>query len=74
MYVDSVHQALGSRSARVKQFIVQRSEDDIDLDDVQVALSRVTANEIAAICTRLARMAGVRACMSAPPVKSSRSP
>lgn len=60
--LDTVHQALGSGSVRVKQFIVQQSDDDPDLDDVQIALSRVSSNEFAAICSRLEKMSGVRAC------------
>ena len=60
--LDTVHRALGSGSVRVRQFIVQQSEDDADLDDVQIALSRVSAREFAAICSRLEGMSGVRAC------------
>jgi putative Mg2+ transporter-C (MgtC) family protein len=60
--LDSVHQALGSGSVRVKQFIVQQAEEDPEVDDVQIALSRVTASEFAAICSRLESMSGVREC------------
>lgn len=60
--LDSVHLALGTGSVRVKQFIVQQSEDDVDLDDVQIALSRVTSSEFSAICARLEAMPGVREC------------
>ncbi len=60
--LDSVHDALGTGSVRVKQFIVQHSEDEPELDDVQIGLSRATANEFAAIRTRLAAMPGVREC------------
>ncbi len=60
--LDIVHQALGTGSVRVKQFIVQQSEDDADLDDVQIALSRVNASEFSTICTRLEAMSGVREC------------
>lgn len=60
--LDTVYRTLGSGSVRVKQLIVQQSEDDPDLDDVQIALSRVTATEFSAICTRLEAMAGVREC------------
>jgi len=58
--LDSVHNALGTGSVRVKQFIVQQSEDDPELDDVQIGLSRATDSEFAAIRTRLSAMAGVR--------------
>lgn len=60
--LDTLHRTLGTGSVRVKQFIVQQSEDDPDLDDVQIALSRVTAAEFSAICVRLEAMPGVRAC------------
>ena len=58
--LDSVHNALGTGSVRVKQFIVQQSEDDPEVDDVQIGLSRATDSEFAAIRTRLSAMAGVR--------------
>jgi putative Mg2+ transporter-C (MgtC) family protein len=60
--LDSVHNALGTGSVRVKQFIVQQSEDDPELDDVQIGLSRATASEFEMIRTRLAAMSGVREC------------
>jgi putative Mg2+ transporter-C (MgtC) family protein len=60
--LDTVYRALGTGSVRVKQFIVQQSEDDADLDDVQIALSRVSPSEFSAICARLETMSGVRAC------------
>jgi putative Mg2+ transporter-C (MgtC) family protein len=60
--LDSVHNALGTGSVRVKQFIVQQSEDDPELDDVQIGLSRATASEFATIRTRLSTMSGVREC------------
>lgn len=58
--LQSVHAALGSGSVRVKQFIVQQSEDDSEVDEVQIALSRVTPGEFDAICKRLESMPGVR--------------
>lgn len=58
--LDSVHAALGSGSVRVKQFIVQQSEDDSEVDEVQISLSRVTPGEFDAICRRLESMSGVR--------------
>lgn len=60
--LDSLHRALGTGSIRVKQFIVQQAEDDPDLDDVQIALSRASSAEFTAICGRLAAMSGVREC------------
>lgn len=58
----TVHQLLGNSSVRVKQFIAQQSEEDPELDEVSIALSRVAPNEYEAICTRLAGMDGVREC------------
>lgn len=63
--LDSVHEALGTGSVRVKQFIVQQSEDDPELDDVQIGLSRTADSDFAAICARLAAMSGVRECRNA---------
>jgi putative Mg2+ transporter-C (MgtC) family protein len=60
--LDTVHRALGTGSIRVKQFVVQQSEDDAELDDVQIALSRVSPSEFTAICLRLEQMPGVRVC------------
>lgn len=60
--LDSVHNALGSGSIRVKQLIVQQSEDDPELDDVQIGLSRATGSEFTVICSRLEAMSGVREC------------
>ncbi len=60
--LDTLHGTLGTGSSRVKQLIVQQSEDDPELDDIQIALSRVTASEFAAICSRLEKMSGVQAC------------
>jgi len=60
--LDSVHNALGTGSIRVKQFIVQQSEDDPELDEVQIGLSRATASEFVTIRTRLEAMSGVREC------------
>jgi putative Mg2+ transporter-C (MgtC) family protein len=58
--LDSLHRALGTGSIRVKLFIVQQSEDDPELDDVQIALSRASSTEFTAIGARLESMAGVR--------------
>lgn len=60
--LESVHVALGTSSVRVKQFIVQQSEDDPGLDEVSIALSRASADEFAAIVARLAAIPGVRDC------------
>jgi putative Mg2+ transporter-C (MgtC) family protein len=60
--LSSVHNLLGSGSIGVKQFISQQSEDDPDLDEVSIALSRVSAIEFDAICAKLSTMRGVREC------------
>lgn len=60
--LDSLHRALGIDNVRVKQFIVQQSEDDPELDDVQITLSRMSSNEFTTICSRLEGMPGVRVC------------
>src|SRR5690606_17344349 len=56
---DSLHRTLGS-GVRVKQFVVQRSDDTPDCDDVQIALSRMAASEFEDISTRIQAMPGVR--------------
>jgi putative Mg2+ transporter-C (MgtC) family protein len=55
-----LHEALGAGSARVKQFVVQQSDDSGDLDEVQITLSRVSETEYRAICTRLRQIESVR--------------
>ncbi|MGF6638478.1 hypothetical protein OKW38_000546 [Paraburkholderia sp. MM5496-R1] len=60
--LDSVNTALGSGNVRVKQFIVQQSEDDPALDEVQIGLSRATSSEFTAICSRLEAMPGAQEC------------
>ncbi|SAL73822.1 MgtC/SapB transporter [Caballeronia terrestris] len=56
----ALHEALGPGSVRVKQFVVQQSEDTPELDEVQIVLSRVSALEYKAICDRLRLMQTVR--------------
>ncbi|RFU44311.1 MgtC/SapB family protein [Paraburkholderia sp. DHOC27] len=58
--VDSIHETLGVGSARVRQFVAQQSEEDPALDDVSLALSRVSVVQHEAICRRLEAMKGVR--------------
>ncbi|MEI5998119.1 MgtC/SapB family protein [Paraburkholderia bengalensis] len=60
--LDTLVTALGSGKIRVKQFVVQQSEDDPEFDDIQIALSRVTETEFSAICERLEAMPGARSC------------
>lgn len=56
----AVHEALGPVSARVKQFVVQQSDDSADLDEVQIAFSRVSTTEYQTICDRLRTLKSVR--------------
>ncbi|KAB0637338.1 methyltransferase [Burkholderia stagnalis] len=60
--LDTLHDALGARRVRVKQFIVQQSDDDPGIDNVSVALSRTSHPEFVAICLTLQQLDGVRAC------------
>jgi putative Mg2+ transporter-C (MgtC) family protein len=55
-----LHEALGPGSVRVKQFIVQQSEDSPELDEVTVELSRASSTEYRAICERLRQLEVVR--------------
>ena len=55
-----LHDALGTSSPRVKQFVVQQSDDSPELDEVMIVLSRVSSMEYEAICTALRRLAVVK--------------
>jgi putative Mg2+ transporter-C (MgtC) family protein len=57
----ALHEALGPGSVRVKQFVVQQSDDSPDMDEVRVELSRASAPEYQAICERLRQLDVVRA-------------
>jgi putative Mg2+ transporter-C (MgtC) family protein len=56
----SLHDALGTSSSRVKQFVMQQSDDSAELDEVMITLSRVSSMEYEAICTALRRLPGVK--------------
>ncbi|SAK61003.1 MgtC/SapB transporter [Caballeronia pedi] len=56
----ALHEALGPGSVRVKQFVVQQSDDSPELDEVRVELSRASAMEYQAICERLRQLDVVR--------------
>lgn len=45
---------------RVKQFVVQQSDDSPELDEVRVELSRLSSMEYQAICERLRQLDVVR--------------
>ncbi|WP_206957362.1 MgtC/SapB family protein [Trinickia acidisoli] len=52
---------LGHASERVKQFIVQQSEEEPECDDITIGFSRVSANEFESLCRQLRNAPGVRA-------------
>lgn len=56
----SLHDALGTSSSRVKQFVVQQNDDSPELDEVMIVLSRVSSMEYEAICTALRRLPVVK--------------
>ncbi|MDR3098737.1 MAG: MgtC/SapB family protein [Paraburkholderia sp.] len=56
----SLHDALGTSSPRVKQFVVQQSDDSPELDEVMIVLSRVSSTEYEAICAALRRLPVVK--------------
>jgi len=57
----SLHDALGTSSPRVKQFVVQQSEDSPEFDEVMIVLSRVSSMEYEAISAALRRLPVVKA-------------
>ena len=56
---------LGPSSARVKQFVVQQSDGEPDVDEVSVTLARVSDAEFEDVRRRLQKMAGVRTVIDA---------
>ncbi len=57
----SLHAALGGAdSARVKQFIVQQSEENPECDDVTISLSKVSPGEYERIARLLRHLPGVQ--------------
>ena len=60
MTFHTLHEALGPASPRVKQFIMQQSDDDAQLDEVTITLHRVSSTEYAAICGQLRAIQGVK--------------
>ncbi|CAL8480678.1 Protein MgtC (plasmid) [Caballeronia sp. S22] len=59
---ESLYMALGMGTVRIKQFVLQQSEDDPELDEIHIALSRVSDGDFAAVCMRLAELSGVPEC------------
>ncbi|MGN6665636.1 MAG: MgtC/SapB family protein [Trinickia sp.] len=58
--LDSLRAVLGHSSERVKQFIVQQSEEEPNCDDVVIGLARVSHSEFERVCDQLRRAPGVR--------------
>jgi putative Mg2+ transporter-C (MgtC) family protein len=56
----SLHDELGTASPRVKQFVMQQSDDANECDEVIITLHRVSNAEYESICARLRRLQGVR--------------
>jgi putative Mg2+ transporter-C (MgtC) family protein len=56
----SLHDALGTSSPRVKQFVMQQSDDVPECDVVMITLSRVSSAEYEAVRDQLRRLPGVR--------------
>lgn len=57
---DSLHEALGAASPRVKQFVMQQSDDAPECDVVMITLHRVSLTEYAAISSRLRQLPCVK--------------
>ncbi|MEX3933602.1 MgtC/SapB family protein [Paraburkholderia phymatum] len=60
MTFHSLHEALGPASPRVKQFVMQQSDDDPQFDEVLITLNRISATEYTAICGQLKALPGVK--------------
>ncbi|MGE8475421.1 MAG: MgtC/SapB family protein [Paraburkholderia hospita] len=60
MTFHTLHEALGPASPRVRQFVMQQSDDDAQMDEVTITLHRVSSTEYAAICGQLRALQGVK--------------
>ncbi|CAG9195205.1 Putative magnesium transporter YhiD [Paraburkholderia sabiae] len=60
MTFHSLHEALGPASPRVKQFVMQQSDDDPQMDEAMITLHRVSSLEFKAICEQLRALPGVK--------------
>ncbi|WP_116135172.1 MgtC/SapB family protein [Trinickia diaoshuihuensis] len=58
--LDSLRSVLGRGGERVKQFIVQQSDEAQDCDDVVIGFARMPVDEFAKACDLLRRAPGVR--------------
>ncbi|MBV6305841.1 MgtC/SapB family protein [Candidimonas humi] len=55
----ALHDTLGSTGSRVKEFVVQQSNESEDLDEVRITLSRVSPTQYSRIRERLKAVPGV---------------
>src|SRR5258708_26456916 len=55
-----LHDELGAASPRVKQFVMQQSDDSPECDEVMLTLHHVSNTEYEAICARLCQLHGVK--------------
>ncbi len=60
MTLQTLNQALASRGAYIKQFIVQQNGDIPDTDEVTITLSRMSPTEFETVRTQLKTIPGVR--------------
>ncbi|AXF01227.1 MgtC/SapB family protein [Paraburkholderia hospita] len=60
MTFHTLHEALGPASPRVKQFVMQQTDDDAQMDEVTITLHRVSSTEYAAVCGQLRALQGVK--------------
>ncbi|WJF91785.1 MgtC/SapB family protein [Paraburkholderia bonniea] len=56
----SLHDALGAASVRVKQFVMQQSDDAPEFDEVHITLHRVSLAEYTALREQLKQVPGVK--------------
>ncbi len=56
--IEALSQALGPRTAKIRQFISQRSEAD-DSEEIRIRLSPIAAREVAAVVAQMQDVAGV---------------
>ncbi len=52
MTIATLHDTIGARAIRVKQFVQQQDDDD-DLDSIQITFSRLSREAIADIANKL---------------------
>jgi hypothetical protein len=55
-FAEVLNDELGAASPRVKQFVMQQSDDAPECDEVMITLHRVSNTEYEAICARLPQL------------------